>query len=73
MSNINILQNVVVDKQKIAELIKDADNREIKQLLGIKDSQLHNLKRGERGPSSDGLLRLMMRYQVSADDLATVK
>lgn len=73
MSNINILQNVVVNRARIAELVKESKGSEIKQLLGIKDSQLSNLRRGDRNPSTDGLLRLMMMYDLTAEDLATVE
>lgn len=73
MSNISILQNVVVDKEKIAQLIKDTKSSDLKQLLDIKDSQVANLRKGERRPSANGLLRLMMMYGISPDDLATVE
>ena len=72
MNNINILQNVVVNRDRIAELVKESSGSEIKQLLGIKDSQLSNLRRGDRSPSTDGLLRLMMMYNLTPEDLATV-
>jgi hypothetical protein len=71
MTNINILQNVVVDKTKIADLVKDLSRDEMKQLLGVKNSQAANIRRGEKAPSTNGLLRLMILRGVSAEDLAT--
>lgn len=72
MNSINLLQNVVVDKTKIAELVKSTNSKDLKQLLGIKDSQASNIRRGERKPSADGLLRLLMAYNIKPEELATV-
>lgn len=71
MTNINILQHVVVDKGKVADLVKDLSKDEMKQLLGIQNSQIANIRRGEKGPSTNGLLRLMILRGVTAEDIAT--
>ncbi len=73
MTNINILQNVVVDKSKIAALIKETKSDDLKELLNIKDSQLANLRKGNRRPSANGLLRLMIMYDIAPGDIATVE
>ena len=73
MSNINILQNVVVDKHKIADLVRDMPKDDLKRLLGIKDSQVANLRNGDRRPSANGLLRLLMMHNIDPADLAGVE
>ncbi len=61
-----------MDKEKVANLIKDTKNSDLKQLLDVKDSQVAHLRKGERRPSANGLLRLMIMYGVSPDEIATV-
>jgi hypothetical protein len=72
MKDITQLQNVVLDKGKLATLVKTTEKDYLKQLLQIGDSQISNLRRGEKGPSADNLLRLMMLYGVKAEDIVTV-
>lgn len=71
--NINILQKIVLDKDKLAELVKGTDSKDLKELLGVKDGQISHLRQGRRRPDADGLLRLMMLYNLTPEDLATVK
>lgn len=59
-----------MDKEKVAELVKQSTSNEIKQLIGIRDGQVSNLRHGVRGPSANGLLRLMMYYGVKPKDIA---
>lgn len=73
MSTINILRNVVVDKDKIASLIKESKDSDLRELLDIKDSQIRHLRTGKRRPSANGLLRLLMMFEVPPSDLATVE
>lgn len=73
MNNINVLQNVVVDTDKISALVKKTTPSDLKQLLDIKDSQVSNLRKGSRRPSANGLLRLMMLHNVNPSDLATIE
>lgn len=72
MNNVNILQNVVIDRCKIATIIKDTKSSDLKKLLNIKNSQVTNLRRGDRGLSANGLLRLMIMYDIKPDDLAII-
>jgi len=73
MKNIEKLQNVVVDREKVAALIKNSTANEVKQLIGVQDSQISNLRHGTRGPSANGLLRLMMYYGLQPKDLAKIE
>lgn len=73
MKNISILRNVVVDRQKLATLCKGIDHEELAELLDVKTSQVANLRRGERRPSANGLLRLMMMYGIKPEDIAGVE
>lgn len=70
--DISNLQNTVLDQAKLSELVKTTNNDYIKQLLDIKDAQLAYLKNGKRGPSTNGLLRLMLLYGLEAKDIVTV-
>jgi hypothetical protein len=70
--NINLLQNIIIDKDKVRELVKDRPVEEIERLFGYNKSQAYNVKNGLRLPSRDGILRLMMLHGLSAEDLATV-
>lgn len=71
--NINILQNVIVDRAKLADLVKGADVDELSQLLGVKRSQAYYVRRGERPPTIDGLLRLMMFHKLQPEDIAALE
>ncbi len=73
MKYIDQLQYVVIDKDKIAELVKSVNVNVVKELMGIKDGQVSHLRSGTRNPSANGLLRLMLFHNVSAEDIATVK
>lgn len=73
MKDISQLQNVVLDQDKLGALVRQTERDYLKQLLSVGDSQVANLRRGERKPSADGLLRLMMLYGVKPEDIATVK
>jgi hypothetical protein len=73
MKDLNKLQNVRLDKGKLAGLIRETDRGTIKEVLQVKDSQLAYLRSGDRGPSVDGLLRLMMMYGLKPSDLVTLE
>lgn len=70
--DINNLQNTVLDQEKLASLTKQTSKDYLKQLLTIKDSQVANLQSGKRGPSTNGLLRLMLLYGLEARDIVTI-
>lgn len=71
MKDITQLQNIVLDRGKLGALVKQTEKDYLKQLLSIGDSQVSNLRRGDRKPSADGLLRLMMLYGLKAEDIVT--
>lgn len=71
--NINILQNVVVDRAKLADLLRGVDINDLSRLLGVKNSQAYYVRRGERPPNVDGLLRLMMLHKLQPEDLAALE
>lgn len=72
MNNINILRNMVVDRDKVADLVRNSDVDDLAKLLGVKRSQAYYVRRGERPPTIDGLLRLMMLHGLKPDDIATL-
>ena len=67
--NITNLRKVTLDKSRLAEKVQSMSNDEIKDLLAVKDSQMFNIRRGEKSPSVDGLLRLMIYHDISPNDL----
>jgi len=71
--DINNLQNTVLDREKLAGWAKQTSKDYLKQLLTIKDSQLANLQNGKKGPSTNGLLRLMLLYGLEAKDIVTLE
>jgi hypothetical protein len=71
--NIDILQNIVVDRNKLHDLVKDSDVNELSRLLGVKNGQAYYVRRGERPPTIDGLLRLMMLHNLQPGDLAALQ
>ena len=73
MKDISKLQNVELDRDKLGSLLQTTPNKELKRLLQVGDSQVSFLRRGERGPSADGLLKLMMLYGLKPQDLAVEK
>ena len=72
MNNIHLLQNIVLDKSKVTEVINATDVGDLKQLLRVKDSQASMLRKGHRWPSPDGLLRLMMFHGLKPEDVSTI-
>jgi transcriptional regulator with XRE-family HTH domain len=73
MVDITELQNVVLDKGKLADRVRMTDRHYIGQVLGVGDSQVEKLRRSERSPSVDGLLRLMLFYGLKPEDLVKVE
>lgn len=71
--NINVLQNIVVDRGKVKSLIGQKSVNELEELFNVKQSQAYYLKRGERMPTIDGLLRLMMLHKLQPEDLAALE
>jgi hypothetical protein len=71
--DISKLPNVVLDRKKLAELINQTSPEYVGQLLAVKTSQVYNLRRGVRTPTVDGLLRLMMLYNLKPEEITTIK
>jgi len=69
MNDIDTLQDLVLDKDKLTETIQRMDNEEIKQFFGVKDSQMFYLRRGEKWPTVEGVLRLMNKYKLKPQDM----
>ncbi len=69
--NIDKLLKVQLDKGKVADLVKGHDGEEMKRILNVKNSQLCNIRRGEKAPSIDGVLRLMVLHGLKAEDLTS--
>lgn len=73
MKDIAQLKNVKLDRDKLAALVRTTEKGYLKQLLQIRESQAANIRRGEKGPSTDGLLRLMLLYGLKAEDISVVE
>lgn len=73
MKDIAQLKNVKLDRDKLAALVRTTEKGYLKQLLQIRESQAANIRRGEKGPSTDGLLRLMLLYGLKAEDISIVE
>jgi hypothetical protein len=71
--NINVLQNIVVDRGKVKSLVGSKSISELEELFNVKQSQAYYLKRGDRMPTIDGLLRLMMLHNLTPGDLAALE
>lgn len=73
MKDINTLQNIQLDTKKLGEVLQNTKTADLKRLLNVGDSQIGFLRKGDRGPSASGLLRLMMLYGLKPKDLAVEK
>ena len=71
--DIKKLQKVKLDRPKLQAAIASMPSDDIKELLSVKDSQMFNLRRGERQPTVDGLLKLMKYHGLGLDDVVTSK
>lgn len=73
MKDITQLQKVTLDKVKLKSLRGSVSRAAVGQQIGVGSSQVANYENGERKPSADKLLRLMMLYNVKPDEIATVE
>lgn len=73
MNNINDLQNVIIDHEKLRDLRGSVHRDIIGEKIGVGASQIANIEQGIRKPSANGLLRLMMLYGIKPEDIATIK
>lgn len=71
MKDINTLQNVIIDHEKLRNLRGSVHRNVIGEQIGVGGSQIANIEQGIRKPSGDKLLRLMLLYGVKAEDIAT--
>lgn len=71
--NITELNNIVLDPKKLKPLRGTVSREHIGRQIGVGGSQIANYENGERKPSADKLLRLMMLYGVKPDDISTVE
>lgn len=73
MKDITQLQKITLDRGKLKALRGSVSRAAVGQQIGVGSSQVANYENGERKPSADKLLRLMMLYNVRADELSTVQ
>jgi plasmid maintenance system antidote protein VapI len=73
MNNINILKNLVVDREKVNEMVGQLTVEELSELLKVQKSQAYYVRNGQRMPTVHGLVRLMMYYNLQPSDLVALE
>ena len=72
MKDISTLQTAKLDQDKLGGLVSNTNEDYLKQLLGVGSSQIRSIRKGQRRPSADRLLRLMMLYDLKPADIITL-
>jgi transcriptional regulator with XRE-family HTH domain len=63
-------QNIKIDHNKLRDLRGERSQADIGEAIGVSGGQISNIENGAKKPSAEGLLRLMLLYNVCPKDIA---
>jgi transcriptional regulator with XRE-family HTH domain len=64
------LQKVKLDPNKLRDLRGERSQTDVGTAIGVTGGQISNIENGAKKPSAEGLLRLMLLYDICPKDIA---